>query len=95
MHRAPLNFTLIAICEVYQAKVHFETSALFQSDLKLGMSNEILMFVEDAKLIRVTRTKMDCEALQMGLSKVRELALKWRMRFNISKYNMNLIEQKS
>ena len=68
---------------------------LFQSDVELGMSNEILRFADDIKLIRVARTKMDCEELQMGLSKVRELALKWRMRFNTSNYNMTHTGQKS
>lgn len=57
------------------------------SDLKLGMSSEVVRFSDDLKLFRVVKTRADCEALHK-VSMLWEWAIKWQVMFSVGRYKV-------
>ncbi|CAM4661225.1 unnamed protein product [Lepidochelys kempii] len=49
---------------------------LFISDLKKGINSEVAKFADDTKLLKIVKTKADCEELQKDLTKLSDWAAK-------------------
>ncbi|CAM4642329.1 unnamed protein product [Lepidochelys kempii] len=70
---------------------------LFINDLEKGVNSEVAKFADDTKLLKIVKTKADCEELQKDLTKLSDWATKWQMKFHadqckvmhIGKYNPN------
>ncbi|CAM5114425.1 unnamed protein product [Natator depressus] len=58
---------------------------LFINDLEKGVNSEVAKFADDTKLLKIVKTKADCEELQKGLTKLSDWATKWQMKFNVEK----------
>ncbi|CAM5122732.1 unnamed protein product [Eretmochelys imbricata] len=58
---------------------------LFTNDLEKGVNSEVAKFADDTKLLKIVKTKADCEELQKDLKKLSDWATKWRMKFNVDK----------
>ncbi|CAM4607019.1 unnamed protein product [Lepidochelys olivacea] len=54
---------------------------LFINDLEKGVNSEVAKFADDTKLLKIVKTKADCEEL----TKLSEWATKWQMKFNVDK----------
>ncbi|CAM5132666.1 unnamed protein product [Eretmochelys imbricata] len=61
---------------------------LFINDLEKGVNSEVAKFADDTKLLRIVKTKTDCEELQKDLTKLSDWATKWQMKFNVDKYKV-------
>ncbi|CAM5124383.1 unnamed protein product, partial [Natator depressus] len=58
---------------------------LFINDLEKGVNSEVAKFADDTKLLKIVKTKADCEELQKDLTKLGHWATKWQMKFNVDK----------
>ncbi|CAM4534756.1 unnamed protein product [Lepidochelys kempii] len=58
---------------------------LFINNLEKGVNSEVAKFADDTKLLKIVKTKADCEELQKDLTKLSDLATKWQMKFNVDK----------
>ena len=58
---------------------------LFINDLEKGVNSEVAKFADDTKLLKIVKTKADCEELQKDLTKLSDWATKWQMKFNVDK----------
>ncbi|CAM5109632.1 unnamed protein product [Eretmochelys imbricata] len=58
---------------------------LFINDLEKGVNSEVAKFADDTKLLKILKTKADCEELQKDLTKLSDWATKWQMKFNVDK----------
>ncbi|CAM5145823.1 unnamed protein product [Natator depressus] len=58
---------------------------LFVNDLEKGVNSEVAKFADDTKLLKIVKTKADCEELQKDLPKRSDWATKWQMKFNVDK----------
>uniref|UniRef100_A0A8C3FHN3 Reverse transcriptase domain-containing protein n=1 Tax=Chrysemys picta bellii TaxID=8478 RepID=A0A8C3FHN3_CHRPI len=58
---------------------------LFINDLEKGVNSEVANFADDTKLLKIVKTKADCEELQKDLTKLSDWATKWPMKFNVDK----------
>ncbi|CAM5150171.1 unnamed protein product [Eretmochelys imbricata] len=58
---------------------------LFINDLEKGVNSEVAKFADDTKLLKVVKTKADCEELQKDLTKLSDWATKWQMKFTVDK----------
>ncbi|CAM4509126.1 unnamed protein product [Lepidochelys olivacea] len=59
---------------------------LFINDLEKGVNSEEAKFADDTKLLKIVKTKADCEEqLQKDLKKLSDWATKWQMKFNVDK----------
>uniref|UniRef100_A0A8C3IBY2 Reverse transcriptase domain-containing protein n=1 Tax=Chrysemys picta bellii TaxID=8478 RepID=A0A8C3IBY2_CHRPI len=58
---------------------------LFINDLEKGVNSEMAKFADDTKLLKIVKTKADCEELQKDLIKLSDWATKWQMKFNMDK----------
>ncbi|CAM5138679.1 unnamed protein product [Natator depressus] len=58
---------------------------LFINDLEKGVNSEVANFAGDTKLLKIVKTKADCEELQKDLAKVSVWATKWQMKLNVDK----------
>uniref|UniRef100_A0A8C8SCV0 Reverse transcriptase domain-containing protein n=1 Tax=Pelusios castaneus TaxID=367368 RepID=A0A8C8SCV0_9SAUR len=58
---------------------------LFINDLEKGVNSEVAKFADDTKLLKIVKTKADCEELQKDLTKLSDWASKWQMKFNVDK----------
>ncbi|CAM4653692.1 unnamed protein product [Lepidochelys kempii] len=58
---------------------------LFIKDLEKGVNSEVAKFADDTKLLKIVKTKADCEELQKDLTKLSDWATKWQMKFNVDK----------
>ncbi|CAM5143004.1 unnamed protein product [Natator depressus] len=56
---------------------------LFINDLEKGVNSEVAKFADDTKLLKIVKTKADCEELQKDLTKLSDWATKWQMKFNV------------
>uniref|UniRef100_A0A8C3P8K5 Gypsy retrotransposon integrase-like protein 1 n=1 Tax=Chrysemys picta bellii TaxID=8478 RepID=A0A8C3P8K5_CHRPI len=59
--------------------------SLFINDLEKGVKSEVAKFADDTKLLKIVKTKADCEELQKDLTKLSDWATKWQMKFNVDK----------
>ncbi|CAM4645910.1 unnamed protein product [Lepidochelys kempii] len=60
-------------------------SNLFIHDLEKGVNSEVAKFADDPKLLKIVKTKADCEELRKDLTKLSDGATKWQMKFNADK----------
>uniref|UniRef100_A0A8C3I5X8 Reverse transcriptase domain-containing protein n=1 Tax=Chrysemys picta bellii TaxID=8478 RepID=A0A8C3I5X8_CHRPI len=58
---------------------------LFINDLEKGVKSEVAKFADDTKLLKIVKTKADCEELQKDLPKLSDWATKWQIKFNVDK----------
>ncbi|CAM5148917.1 unnamed protein product [Eretmochelys imbricata] len=58
---------------------------LFINDLEKGVNSEVAKFADDTKLLKIVKTKADCEEVQKDLTKLSDWATKWQMKFNVDK----------
>ncbi|CAM5165119.1 unnamed protein product [Natator depressus] len=58
---------------------------LFINDLEKGVNREVAKFADDTNLLKIVKTKADCEELQKDLTKLSDWATKWQMKFNVDK----------
>uniref|UniRef100_A0A8C3H706 Reverse transcriptase domain-containing protein n=1 Tax=Chrysemys picta bellii TaxID=8478 RepID=A0A8C3H706_CHRPI len=58
---------------------------LFINDLEKGVNSEVAKFADDTKLLKIVKSKADCEELQKDLTKLSDWATKWQMKFNVDK----------
>uniref|UniRef100_A0A8C3F3S5 Reverse transcriptase domain-containing protein n=1 Tax=Chrysemys picta bellii TaxID=8478 RepID=A0A8C3F3S5_CHRPI len=58
---------------------------LFINDLEKGVNSEVAKFADDTKLLKIVKTKADCDELQKDLTKLSDWATKWQMKFNVDK----------
>ncbi|CAM4557507.1 unnamed protein product [Lepidochelys olivacea] len=58
---------------------------LLVNDLEKGVNSKAAKFADDTKLLKIVRTKTDCEELQKDLTKLSDWATKWQMKFNVDK----------
>uniref|UniRef100_A0A8C4XYG1 Reverse transcriptase domain-containing protein n=1 Tax=Gopherus evgoodei TaxID=1825980 RepID=A0A8C4XYG1_9SAUR len=58
---------------------------LFINDLERGVNSEMAKFADDTKLLKIVKTKADCEELQKDLTKLSDWATKWQMKFKVDK----------
>ncbi|CAM5097662.1 unnamed protein product [Natator depressus] len=58
---------------------------LFINDLEKGVNSEVAKFADDTKLLKIVKTKADCEELQKDLTKLSDWATKCQMKFNADK----------
>uniref|UniRef100_A0A8C3HZR7 Reverse transcriptase domain-containing protein n=1 Tax=Chrysemys picta bellii TaxID=8478 RepID=A0A8C3HZR7_CHRPI len=56
---------------------------VFINDLEKGVKSEVAKFADDIKLLKIVKTKADCEELQKDLTKLSDWATKWQMKFNV------------
>ncbi|CAM5124147.1 unnamed protein product [Natator depressus] len=68
--------------------------SLFINDLEKGVNSEVAKFSDDTKLLKIVKTKADCEELQKGLTKLSDWATKWQMKFNVDKCKVMHIGKK-
>ncbi|CAM5105037.1 unnamed protein product [Natator depressus] len=61
---------------------------LFINDLEKGVNGEVAKFADDTKLLKIVKTKADCEELQKDLTKLSDWATKWQMKCNVDKCNV-------
>ncbi|CAM5175590.1 unnamed protein product [Natator depressus] len=53
--------------------------------LEKGVKSKVAKFADDTKLLKIVKTKADCEAFQKDLTKLSDWATKWQMKFNVDK----------
>ncbi|CAM5119150.1 unnamed protein product [Natator depressus] len=58
---------------------------LFINDLEEGVNRGLAKFADDTKLLKIVKTKADCEELQKALTKLSDWATKWQMKFHVDK----------
>ncbi|CAM4541138.1 unnamed protein product [Lepidochelys olivacea] len=58
---------------------------IFINDLEKEVNSEVAKFADDAKLLKIVKSKADCEELQRDLAKMGDWATKWQMKFNADK----------
>ncbi|CAM4625917.1 unnamed protein product [Caretta caretta] len=58
---------------------------LFINNLEKGVNSEVAKFAKDTKLLKIVKTKADCEELQKDLTKLSDWATKWQMKFIVDK----------
>ncbi|CAM5165820.1 unnamed protein product [Natator depressus] len=58
---------------------------LFMNDLEKGIKSEVAKFSDDTKLLKIVKTKADCEEFQIDLTELSDWAAKWQMKFNVDK----------
>ncbi|CAM5145241.1 unnamed protein product [Eretmochelys imbricata] len=61
---------------------------LFINDLEKGVNSEMAKFAYHTKLLKIVKTKADCEELQKAFTKLSDWATKWQMKFNVDKYKV-------
>ncbi|CAM4470707.1 unnamed protein product [Lepidochelys olivacea] len=61
---------------------------LFINNLEKGVNSVVAKFADDTKLLKIVKTKADCEELQKDLTKLRDWATKWQMKFYVDKYKL-------
>ncbi|CAM5140560.1 unnamed protein product [Eretmochelys imbricata] len=61
---------------------------LFINDLKKGVNSEAAKFADDTKLLKIVKTKADCEELQKDLIKLSDWETKWQLKFNVDKWKV-------
>ncbi|CAM4676294.1 unnamed protein product [Lepidochelys kempii] len=66
----------------------------FINDLEKGVNSEVAKFADDTKLLKIVKTKADCEELQKDLTKLSDWARKWQMKFNVGKCKVMHIGKK-
>uniref|UniRef100_A0A674K437 Zinc finger CW-type and PWWP domain containing 1 n=1 Tax=Terrapene triunguis TaxID=2587831 RepID=A0A674K437_9SAUR len=60
----------------------------FVNDLERGVNSEVAKFADDTKLLKIVKSKADCEELQRDLIKLGDWATKWQTKFNVDKYKL-------
>ncbi len=58
---------------------------IYINDMQEGLNSYINMFADDAKLLRVIRTKDDCIELQKDIDKIYKWSQTWKLEFNAKK----------
>ena len=58
---------------------------IYVNDMQEGLSSYINLFADDAKLMRVVKSKEDCKELQTDVDKIHEWSLRWKLEFNAKK----------
>uniref|UniRef100_A0A8C3FA90 Reverse transcriptase domain-containing protein n=1 Tax=Chrysemys picta bellii TaxID=8478 RepID=A0A8C3FA90_CHRPI len=58
---------------------------LFINDLEKGVNSEVAKFADDTKLLKIVKTKADCDELQKDLTKLSDWTTKWQMKCNVDK----------
>ncbi|CAM5131339.1 unnamed protein product [Natator depressus] len=69
-------------------------SNLFINDLEKWVNSEVAKFADDTKLLKIVKTKADCEELPKDLTKLSDWATKWQMKFNVDKCKVMHIRKK-
>ncbi|CAM4652894.1 unnamed protein product [Caretta caretta] len=58
---------------------------LFINDLEKGVNSEVAKFADDTELLKIVKTKADCEEPQKDLTKLSDWATKREIKFNVDK----------
>ncbi|CAM5156922.1 unnamed protein product [Natator depressus] len=58
---------------------------IFINDLEKGVDSEVEKFAGGTKLLKIVKSKGDCEEQQKDLSKLGHWATKWQVKFNVDK----------
>jgi len=61
---------------------------IYVNDIPDVVSSPILLFADDIKIFRCIKTHQDYIQLQSDLNHLSEWSLRWKLKFNISKYNV-------
>ncbi|MPC59400.1 hypothetical protein E2C01_053419 [Portunus trituberculatus] len=58
---------------------------IYVNDIHIGVNSYINLFADNAKLLRVLKTREDCLLLQEDINKTYEWSRKWKLEFNAKK----------